>query len=63
VRFLAFPITFLTLGLFALIINALLFALAASLIDGFRLKNGFLCALIGSILLSILNGLIFALLG
>ena len=57
-QFLAFPLTLLTLGLFALVVNALLFGLAASLVDGFRLKNGFISALIGSILLSILNTII-----
>ena len=61
-HFLAFPLTLLTLGLFALVVNALLFGLAASLVTGFRLKNGFMSAFIGSILLSILNGLIFWLL-
>jgi putative membrane protein len=59
VAFLAFPLTVLTLGLFALVINALMFMLAAALVDGFRLRNGFGSALIGSILLSLLNGLIF----
>ena len=58
-QFLAFPLTLLTLGLFALVVNALLFGLAASLVDGFRLKNGFISALIGSILLSILSAIIF----
>ena len=57
--FLSFPFIILTLGLFALVVNALLFGLAASLVDGFRLKNGFISALIGSILLSILNAIIF----
>lgn len=63
VRFIALPITFLTLGLFALVINALLFGLAAYLVPGFRLRNGFWSALIGSILLSLINALIFWLLG
>jgi len=57
--FLSFPFIVLTLGLFALVVNALLFGLAASLVTGFRLKNGFISALIGSILLSILNTIIF----
>ena len=58
-RFLSFPLILLTLGLFALIINALLFALAAAVVPGFRLKGGFLGALLGSVLLSVLNWLIF----
>lgn len=63
VGFIAFPITVLTLGLFALVINALLFGLAAYLVKGFRLRNGFWSALIGSILLSIINTVIFWILG
>jgi putative membrane protein len=59
---LAFPITFLTLGLFALVVNALLFWLAAELVKGFSLRNGFWSALIGSLLLGLLNGVIFAVL-
>jgi putative membrane protein len=54
----ALPITILTLGLFAFVINALVFALAAWLIKGFRVKS-VLSALIGPIVLSILNALIF----
>ncbi len=62
-RFLTFPLTFLTLGLFALVVNALLFWIAAGIVQGFRLRNGFWSALIGSILLSIINAVIFWLLG
>ena len=61
-RFFAFPITFLTFGLFAVIINALLFGIAAFLVKGFRLKWGFWSALIGAIVLSVLNSIIFKLL-
>ncbi len=62
-RFLAFPITFLTLGLFALILNGLIFALAANLVDGFNLKKGFLSAILGTIALSLVNSLAFLVLG
>ena len=61
-QLLALPITVLTLGLFALVVNALLFWLAAELVKGFSLRNGFWSALIGSLLLGILNGLLFAVL-
>ena len=61
-RFFAFPITFLTFGLFAVVINAILFGIAAFLVKGFRLKWGAWSALIGAIVLSILNSLIFRLL-
>lgn len=56
--FLAFPITFLTFGLFALIINAIIFGLAAALVTGFRLRWGFWSALIGSFALSVIMSII-----
>ena len=49
---LTLPVTLLTLGLFLFVINALLFYFAASLLDGFRV-NGFIAALIGSVLYSL----------
>lgn len=49
---LSLPITFLTLGLFLLVINALIILLADFLISGFRVE-GFLTALLFSVLLSI----------
>lgn len=61
-RFLAFPITFLTLGLFAIIINAIIFGLAAYLVQGFRLEKGFLSAILGAILLGLINSLIIQIL-
>lgn len=48
------PITIITLGLFIFIINALLFGLVAYLVPGFEV-DGFLSALLGSILLSIIS--------
>ncbi len=59
---LAFPITFLTLGLFSLIINAIIFGLAAWLVTGFRLRWGFWSALIGTLALSFINSILFSLL-
>ncbi len=52
---LALPLTILTLGLFSFIINAIIFALAASLVDGFRLRNGFISAIWGSLTLSLVG--------
>ncbi|MCT7974998.1 phage holin family protein [Laspinema olomoucense] len=60
---LALPITFLTLGLFSLIINAIIFGLAAWLVTGFRLRWGFWSALIGTLALSFINSILFNLLG
>jgi putative membrane protein len=49
---LTLPVTLLTLGLFLFVINALMFYFAASLLDGFHV-NGFMAALIGSVLYSL----------
>jgi putative membrane protein len=51
---LTLPVTLLTLGLFLFVINALLFWAAAALLDGFKV-NGFLAALIGSLLYTALG--------
>lgn len=56
-KILAFPITILTLGLAALIINALLLMFSANLVSGFHVA-GFIPALIGSIALSIINAIL-----
>jgi putative membrane protein len=60
---LALPINFLTFGLFAIVLNAIIFGLAAYLVTGFRLRWGFWSALIGGVALGIINSLIFQLLG
>jgi len=57
--FLSLPITILTLGLFALVLNALMIMLMGALVKGVHV-NGFLGALIASIVLSILTWLISA---
>jgi putative membrane protein len=56
-RFIAFPITFLTLGLFRLVINALLLKLASMFTPGFRI-DGFLAALLGSLVLAIVTAVL-----
>lgn len=56
---LTLPITILTVGIFALVLNAIIFAITAWLVDGFELRGGFLSAIFGTIALSIINGLIF----
>ncbi|MCP2729302.1 phage holin family protein [Limnofasciculus baicalensis] len=61
--FLAFPITFLTFGLFAVILNGIIFGLAAYLVQGFRLQCGYWSALIGAIALGIINSFIYKILG
>ena len=61
-RFLAIPITFLTLGAFTIVINAIIFGLAAALVAGFRLRWGIWSALLGALGLSIINSLLTKLL-
>lgn len=53
---LTLPVTILTLGLFIFVINASLFLFVASFVDGFSV-DGFLPALLGSILVSIISGI------
>ncbi len=55
------PATILTLGLFLLVINAVIILLADKLIDGFSV-DGFLWAILFSVLLSILQSILHSLL-
>lgn len=52
--FLTLPINILTLGIFTLVINALLFMFSAYLVPGIEI-SGFLSAFLGALLLSILS--------
>ncbi|NES80798.1 MAG: phage holin family protein [Moorea sp. SIO2B7] len=57
---LTLPIALIFSGfLIRLVLNMIIFGLAAALVDGFRLRWGFWSALIGSVALSIINGLIY----
>ncbi len=56
-RVLTLPITILTFGLFAFVLNALLFWAMALIVPGFSV-SGFFPALIGALVLTILNWLI-----
>jgi len=58
---LTLPVTILTLGLFLLIVNAIIILLADSLIDGFMV-DGLWWALLFSLLLSLLQAVLFSLL-
>jgi putative membrane protein len=49
---LTFPVTLITLGLFLFVINALMFWSASYVLEGFHV-NGFVAALIGSLLYSL----------
>ena len=59
---LTLPITLLTLGLFVWVVNALMLKLAASFVPGFRVE-GVGAAMVGSLLLGILNLGVAALFG
>ncbi len=54
IMMLTLPINFLTLGLFTLVINALLFMFAAYLVPGIEV-SGFLSALLASVLISLFS--------
>src|SRR6202045_133138 len=53
-KILTFPLTLATLGLFWLVINALMLELASALVPGFQV-HGFMAAFLGAILLSLVN--------
>lgn len=55
--FLTIPVTILTLGLFLLVINALIILLADSLIAGFD-TSGFFTALLFSLVLSVITAIL-----
>ena len=57
VKIITLPLTLLTLGIFWLIINALMLQLAAALVPGFFVA-GFFSAFFGAIILSIINMLL-----
>jgi len=59
---LTLPVTIVTLGLFLFVINALMFWAAASVLSGFQV-TGFVAALVGSLIYSVLGVLIESALG
>lgn len=56
---LTLPVTIITLGLFLLVINALIILLADNLIDGFNV-SGFWVALIFSLILSVFESILYS---
>jgi putative membrane protein len=58
---LTLPITIVTLGLFLLVLNALVFWLAGSILKGFQV-NGFWWAILGAFVYSVVSGLLSRLL-
>lgn len=58
---LTLPINIVTIGLFTFVINALIILLVSQIVPGFRV-DGFWWALLFSVILSIVNGLLFTIL-
>jgi len=54
---LTLPVTIITLGLFLLVINALVFWFAGTVLKGFQV-NGFWWAMLGALVYSIISGLL-----
>ena len=61
IKFFSLPITFLTLGLFSLVINALVLKLSFMMVSNVALY-GFFSAIWASILLSIVNAVLYSIL-
>ena len=56
-KIITFPLTILTLGLFWFVINALMLELAAAFVRGFQVR-GFIPALIGAVVLSLVSSVL-----
>ena len=59
---LGFPLVLVTFGLWIIVINAIIFGLAAWLVEGFRLRWGIWSALLGAIALGFINSLLLSML-
>jgi putative membrane protein len=53
----------LTLGILWLVVNTIIFGLSAWIIEGFRLRNGIISAILGAIALTFVNSILFKVLG
>ena len=56
---LGFPLVLVTFGLWIIVINAIIFGLAAWLVEGFRLRWGIWSALLGALALGFINSLLY----
>ncbi len=54
----ALPFIIITLGLFFFIVNSVAFSLAATLVNGFRLRYGFWSSAMGSLALAVINSIL-----
>lgn len=57
-QLISLPVTIITLGLFALVINTLMVMLVDALVEGFKIKN-FWWAFIFGIVMSLISGILF----
>lgn len=62
IQFISLPVTILTLGLFALVINTLMIMLVDQLVEGFEIKN-FWWSLLFGLVMSVVSGILFAVFG
>jgi putative membrane protein len=53
----------LTLGILWLVVNTVIFGLSAWIVEGFRLRSGIMSAILGAIALTIINSILFKVLG
>lgn len=60
--FISFPLVILTFGLFSVVINAAIFWVASGLVSGFKLKGGCLSALVGPVVLGLINSVLLGIL-
>lgn len=58
--FFSLPLIIVSVGLFLFILNAIIFGLAAYLVNGFRLRYDIWSALIGSFALAIINSILLS---
>lgn len=61
-KIITFPFTILTLGLFWFVINAIILEITSAIVPGFFIRS-FLSALVGAVLLTLVNMLLKALVG
>jgi putative membrane protein len=56
-------LNFVTIGILWLVVNTIVFGLSAWLVEGFRLRNGIISAILGAIALTFINSILFKVLG
>lgn len=62
VKIITFPLTILTLGLFLIVVNAIMLKVSAAFVPGF-VVDGWFAAIVGAILLSLVSSLLHWIIG